>query len=323
MGGYNWRQLNVNSPARIYCDNLTIKDKIGDYLIQNNVEFNSFTDATNRLKAYIVRGLYHGDDDLNAGDITKTLMEYGITGEIRVTKFITGNMKRNPDTASPLYKIILESDSDDSKIGQIKHIGSFQVNIQKMKRSNITQCRRCQRFHHSANQCKFKYRCVQCVQDHVPGQCPRASNKNLPLGCVNCHENQLNYTGHTANNLTVCNYFIKNFETNNQQTKDVSSNQPKNKTKTQRSKQTKPSTFQPSNGGDIYENTKANNPVKTSKKTKKAAKLDRNNENAGKSISSVGASVARKNQPNSSKTSKNKNMNGLIAALMAVLQEFS
>lgn len=322
-GGYNWRQLNVNSPARIYCDNLTIKNRIGNYLTENNVEFNSFTDASNRLKAYIVRGLCHGDDDLNSRGIENTLMDYGITGEIKVTKFQTGNMKRNPDTASPLYKIILESDSDDSKIGQIKHIGSFQVNIQKMKRSNIVQCRRCQRFHHSANQCKFKYRCVQCIQGHLPGQCPRASNKNLPLGCVNCQEHQLNHTGHTANNLTICNFFTKNCATNNQSTKNTNNNQTTTKTKTQHTKQPVASTSQSSNSGDICDNTVANNPGNTIKKTRKATKLYRKNEGAGKSISSVKASVARKNPPNSLNISRNKNMNGLIAALMAVLQEFS
>lgn len=75
-----------------------------------------------------------------------------------------------------------------------------------MKRSAVIQCRRCQKFAHTANGCQFIYRCVQCATSHDYGSCPRAANKNLPLACVNC--TPLGYPAeHTANHLSQCSYF--------------------------------------------------------------------------------------------------------------------
>lgn len=57
--------------------------------------------------------------------------------------------------------------------------------------------------------CSHKYRCVQCVQSHEPGLCPRLINKNLPLGCVNCAAAEMPHAGHTANDYKSCLYYAK------------------------------------------------------------------------------------------------------------------
>lgn len=95
-GGFKWRQSNINSPARIYCDNAEDKLSVMEYLKQNNIEFNTYTDSTSRLRAFIVRGLVHGNDDvigndisIVGNDISNTLESYGITGPIKIERFFT------------------------------------------------------------------------------------------------------------------------------------------------------------------------------------------------------------------------------------------
>lgn len=76
-----------------------------------------------------------------------------------------------------------------------------------MRKSVVIQCHRCQRFQHTARQCSFEYRCVQCTAKHIPGCCPRNINKKLPLRCCNCLAAGLKDVAHTANNLQACHYF--------------------------------------------------------------------------------------------------------------------
>lgn len=73
-----------------------------------------------------------------------------------------------------------------------------------MKPSRVIQCHRCQRFSHTAAMCSHKYRCVQCVHSHS-----RLTNKNLPIGCVNCADAELPHAGHTANDYHRCAFYAK------------------------------------------------------------------------------------------------------------------
>lgn len=156
-----------------------------------------------------MRGLSHGNGDIFITDINNTLSSHGIEGDIVVKRFVTGKMNREPDGAPVLFSIIVGPELNDKNIHDIKRIGTFHVVVEKMKRSSNIQCHRCQRFQHTAGQCHFKYRCVQCISVHDPGMCPRKSNKNLPLGCVNCYGANLpNYVGHSANNLQECQFYI-------------------------------------------------------------------------------------------------------------------
>lgn len=206
-GGFKWRQLNAKSPARIYCENIQVKNNIMKALSEMNVEFNTYAQANEKKHAFIVRGMSHGDTKTNINHITMAFLEHGITTPITVSVFETAKMKREGITAAGLYKVVLDSGSDLSFIANIREIANFQVKIEKMKKSETIKCRNCQRFNHTANQCHFKYRCVQCVFVQQPGKCPRKINTNLPIGCVNCGEHKLTFAGHTANNFRDCGYF--------------------------------------------------------------------------------------------------------------------
>ena len=55
-------------------------------------------------------------------------------------------------------------------------------------RENITQCKNCQRFGHSAINCNLAYRCVKCNSDHEPKQCLLKKKDDTTAYCTNCKE---------------------------------------------------------------------------------------------------------------------------------------
>lgn len=76
-----------------------------------------------------------------------------------------------------------------------------------MKPSAVIQCRRCQRYSHTAGQCAHRYRCAKCITEHEPGCCPRNTNPTISLGCINCHEAKIECEPHSANDIRNCPFF--------------------------------------------------------------------------------------------------------------------
>lgn len=120
-------------------------------------------------------------------------------------------MRANPDQqANILYKIVMPAAADANIVKKVTGIAHARVRFEQMKKSDIVQCKNCQRFGHSTRMCHYKYRCVKCNADHATGHCPRNTNLNIPVSCVNCNGN------HSANNLNECRVARKMIEKRNQ-----------------------------------------------------------------------------------------------------------
>lgn len=204
--GYEWLQLRRGAAPRIICHGTELKNSIMEFLSECGVEFNTFAEKGCKKKAFIIRGLIHGSCDDNIKRIANALAEYHIEGVVNISKFETPTMKRSKNS-TPLYQLVLESNVDVTRLVDIKIIDSFCVRFESMHNSKVVQCRRCQRFSHTAASCAFKYRCVQCLLDHDPGSCPRITNKKIPIGCINCQAAGFKHIAHTANDLVHCEYF--------------------------------------------------------------------------------------------------------------------
>lgn len=121
---------------------------------------------------------------------------------------MSGHMKRSGyKQSNVLYRLVVDAGHDITTILSINNINGFQVKLEKMNKSTIVQCRRCQRFQHAAKSFFFHYRCVQFAGNHQPGCCPRIANKKLPLQCINCVTSGFKNINHTANNLNSCEFF--------------------------------------------------------------------------------------------------------------------
>lgn len=207
---YRWQQFKANSLPRIFTDDIDTKDTIQKWLLASGVVFNTYAERGQKRKSFLRRGLLIHDDDYNIGCINTTLRDAMIVGNFEISRFATGYMKRNPnDNATPIYRVVFEHDVVDASVVAIRTIGRYSVRFEKMKPSAVIQCRRCQRFAHTASNCAHNYRCVQCVTEHGPGCCPRNTNKKIILRCVNCKANGFAYDGHTANDVDNCPYYTK------------------------------------------------------------------------------------------------------------------
>lgn len=205
---FEWIHLRKTAMPRIICINNEVKHNMMNFLRTINCEFNTYTDKNARRSAYIVRGLQYQNDNDNFAAIRDSMTEYGVDLPVQISRFTTPSMKRQ-ENPNLLYQLVFSADAKTDGLVLIKNIDGFRVKIEKMIGSKKTQCRRCQRLSHVASSCSYKYRCVQCVNTHGPGQCPRGTNGNLPIGCINCFTAKLKYNDHTANDLVNCGFYKK------------------------------------------------------------------------------------------------------------------
>lgn len=212
------QQMGDNRMPRIVCRSSNTKTIIVDYLKERQLQFNSYNNSDTRQKAFIVRGLICDDTDEAIRLIRSAVLDMGVTVDVGVKRFETSYQRHHPSANRiPLYQLTVPAAVEDRMLLDMYTIGYSRVRVEKMNKSSTIQCHRCQRLHHTTGQCNFAYRCVQCTSPHTYGNCPRANNRNLPIGCVNCHDAKLNSKDHTANDLKNCNYFKKTCEQQQQQ----------------------------------------------------------------------------------------------------------
>lgn len=203
------RRFGEKTNPRLICADEDAKAAATRFLENNNIQFNGFNTADTRRRAYIIRGLcYESDDDaLNA--VQRAIQAIQLDGKSEISRFVTAYQRFHPGAHAPLYKVVIGAEADERSLLSIRTIGYCDVRIERMNKSAVVQCRRCQRYHHTTGQCHYQYRCVQCANVHEWGQCPRSTNEGLAVGCTNCKEAGLQYIGHTANDLKNCNFFAK------------------------------------------------------------------------------------------------------------------
>lgn len=188
-----------NGKFRIFPKSSEVRDKLLTFIKKRSYQFNTYTASDSKMINIIVKGLDHIDDQTI---IEEELSERGIV-PYKITKFITGYMRKN-NVKSNLWLIVLHPNTETKALFEIKVIDQAIVKFEYLKKPKIIQCKRCQRFNHSASNCNLPYRCVKCTKEHEPGCCKNDTdiNKFKPK-CVNCQGN------HTANDAKNCPIFQK------------------------------------------------------------------------------------------------------------------
>lgn len=332
-GDFDFVQLKGGSPPRIFPKSSIIKAQIMQLFQANNIEFNSYSEKGDKHQSYIVRGLNYGDDAANISHIRRALADIGILSATECGRFLTGHMKRaeNANT-TVLYRFTLSPGADVVSLSQIKSINGFRVIIEKMRKSIVIQCHRCQRFQHTAKSCAFEFRCVQCVTKHGWGVCPRTVNKKLPLQCCNCVGAGFKNVNHTANNLHVCGYFKQyHVALFNKISKHVNSN-PRQDINSIRSEPNVPANPAPSTSDAFAGPAHANNPniSKRKKSDPKSAHTGwtavdnkkSKSKNSNKSSPASNQINSGKSHTNSSTGNSNHRVEALIGAFSKLLRDF-
>lgn len=189
------------SKFRIFAISIEIKNKLIEFLKERGYHFNTYMQNNEKPINILIKN--SEIDDANV--ILKEFENIGIK-PINVKQFKTGYMKKN-DIHTKIWHVTFHPNTDLQEIFKIKYIGHHTVKIEHLKKPKITQCKRCQRFNHSASSCFLPYRCVKCTNTHEPGQCQLNTSKTkLKPKCVNC------LGEHTANDASKCSAYQRAME---------------------------------------------------------------------------------------------------------------
>lgn len=150
---------------------------IRDNLIENNINHYTYKLKSERAYRVVIRGLHASED---TAIIKEELQTEG--HEIRQ---IVNVLHRVTKEKLPLYFIDLEPRANNKDIFNIKYINHVKVTIEApYKKKEVLQCKRCQRFGHSKNQCFRPFRCVKCGNDHPTTTCTKPPETEAR--CANC-----------------------------------------------------------------------------------------------------------------------------------------
>lgn len=199
--GYSIQQLGSGGSIKIIANDAENRNKIMNCLTESGFGYSSYNNKDEKKKCFVLRGII---DAMQPDDIKNALLTTGVFGNgVVVTRLITGFQCSNPDKHhNILFKVVVDAGFDAGSLKNINIINGNIIKWEKLKSKSVLQCKNCQRFWHSAGQCFYQKRCVKCILKHT-GECPRNTNQNIPLKCVNCGGT------HSANNYNECTFFKK------------------------------------------------------------------------------------------------------------------
>lgn len=192
-------QLKSKTSVRIYPASNTIADQIIELLSNHQYEFHSYLNDKLKKKCFLIKGL-NGFNNIDA--LLDQFIKAGFPENTMIAPFSTGYQRANPNLIHNNYfKLIVNGNMDEKILNNINSVFGFSITFEKLKSSSVIQCHNCQQYFHTASMCYRKYRCVKCIKDHNPGECPNNDNITLEPQCVNCKG------FHTANNYSKCEYY--------------------------------------------------------------------------------------------------------------------
>lgn len=163
--------------------------KIIDTLRANGLLGFTFTPKDKKCYRIVIRNLHHSTPhSAIIEEVEKTNNK--IRGEIINARF---GPDKQPTTT---FFVNLEPSINNKDVKKIEHIYYQKVKIEDPRKSNtIVQCKRCQQYGHSRNNCMMPFRCVKCGEGHNTSDCPK-KDRNTPAKCALCFgDHPANYKG--------------------------------------------------------------------------------------------------------------------------------
>lgn len=198
LGHSNFDINNKNTRCSHICTrNRKDYDVVAKAICEMRIEHHRYTPVEDKIINVVLR---HLCPTYSLQDVEEGIQKLELDIELHnVQKYETEASKRE-DRDLNLWLIQLKPGSDVSALlRQRRFLCQSNIVFERRKTSGVLQCKNCQHFKHSANNCARQFRCVKCVDAHAPGQCPTdnmpAENRRLPT-CVNCNSNHpANYRG--------------------------------------------------------------------------------------------------------------------------------
>lgn len=147
-------------------------------------EYHTFALPSERTVKAVIRGI---PAVIDPDDVLRSLQEANFQ-PTKVTRMSSRRTKR----PFPLFLVELPQGQN---IFTLTRLMSLVIRVEPPRPSKlVSQCHRCQRFHHAQRNCHAQARCVKCGQPHESSSCDKP--KELPAKCANCSgEHTANYRG--------------------------------------------------------------------------------------------------------------------------------
>lgn len=171
------------------CDTIDTYKKLIDLVREQKLIGHTFTRKDERPYRIVIKNL-HPTTPVEAIKEAMESTGNSVKGEII-------NAKYGP-TKIPLstFFVNLEPGPNNAAVKQLRHIYNTIVTIEDPKKKNtIPQCKRCQQYGHTQNNCMRPYRCVKCAGDHKTTDCSK-TDRSTPAKCALClGSHPANYKG--------------------------------------------------------------------------------------------------------------------------------
>ncbi|GFW76925.1 nucleic-acid-binding protein from transposon X-element [Trichonephila clavipes] len=154
-------------------------------LIELGYKFYVITPKNERPIKVVIKG-YPKTADPN--HIKSDLEKEGFLPE-RVTQLIGRRTKQK----LPVFQVTLPRSLENLKIFDLKTLAHLNITVDGYNGKGITQCFSCNNFHHNAENCFLKPRCLKCGEEHLTKDCPIKQRLETKF-CINCQ-----VYGHMAN----------------------------------------------------------------------------------------------------------------------------
>lgn len=185
---YEYRTLGINS-VKIQPVDIDTYRLIQNKLNNKDIEYNTFQLKKDRSFRVAIRHLHPSTKPDAIAEELKGL------GHM-VTQLPFNVRHRITKEPLPLFFVDLVPDANNKDIYELERLQKTVVTVEPIrKKKEVVQCKRCQRYGHTAKYCRRAARCVKCTGDHLTTNCDRTTRDNT-VQCVNCNMNHpANYRG--------------------------------------------------------------------------------------------------------------------------------
>lgn len=159
----------------VYTENKQDHDAVRNSLDLENLEYHTYTQTEEKTHAFVLKGL-------DGTDITAAEIKEELWADYKIKVYEIYKMK---NTVRLLYLVVTDATQTLSKLNRNATI-LMNTRVRWELRRNqkqIVQCQRCQIWGHSKQNCRRKFRCSRCAQEHEITACPYRERQPK---CANC-----------------------------------------------------------------------------------------------------------------------------------------
>lgn len=168
----------------LFVNSMSDYQKVRNYLEKTKAKFFTYTPKIVKNKTFLLKGL---EADTSMEEIQNDLSTHECDNLkfLKISQFST-NKSVKEGYKLPIFMIQISPESDVNLLKQIKVLLYRVVEWEMLRRPDITQCRNCQGFFHSASNCFLPTKCVKCNNSHEKGKCELNEVRKEELYCVLC-----------------------------------------------------------------------------------------------------------------------------------------